>query len=246
MGRAIAAALTAKGTHTVVASRTPEELAESVAAAGDLADSFACDVAEPQQVDDLIRFVLDKHGRIDVLVCTHGTYQGGSTAYDLPLAQFDRTMAVNLRSCFYVAQQAAAAMRDRGEGGRIVFVSSMNGLASQTNALDYDVSKAALLGLTRALAVELAPQAITVNALAPGWVRTSMSEGELVHLEGAGLVMNPLRTVGTVEDIAGAAAWLTDPATNFVTGTTVTVDGGQTAMLPLPWDPAAPSAFEGA
>jgi NAD(P)-dependent dehydrogenase (short-subunit alcohol dehydrogenase family) len=244
MGRAIAESLTAKGTRTVVASRTESQLAESVAAAGELADSFVCDVSDPDQIDDLVRYTVSTHGRLDILVCAHGIYQGGGTVLDLSLDQFDHTMAVNLRSCFHVAKRAAEAMRDGGDGGRMVFISSMNGIASQTNAVDYDVSKVALLGLTRALALEFAPFAITVNAIAPGWVRTTMSEEELEHLDAEGLVMNPLQRVGAVEDIAGAAAWLTDPGTNFVTGTTVTVDGGQTAMLPLPWDPSAPSAFD--
>lgn len=237
MGRAIASALADQGTRTVVASRTPADLEATAAAGGGSILSFACDASVPEQVDALMEFTLKKLGAPDILVCAQGVYEGSKPAFDLSLEQFDRTMAINLTSCFYCAQSAGRAMRDAGKPGRIVFISSMNGLQSQTQAVDYDVSKAALLGLARALAVEWAPVDITVNAIAPGWVRTAMSEDELEHLEGEGLIMNPVGKVGTPEQIAKAALWLTDGDNEFVTGTTVTVDGGQTAMLPLPWKP---------
>ncbi|MBS1882427.1 MAG: SDR family oxidoreductase [Actinobacteria bacterium] len=238
MGRAIARAYAERGTRVVVASRTVAEL-EETAAASDLITAFACDAAEPDQVEALFEFVRAEHGRVDALVCCQGVYQGGVRAFDLPLEQWDHTMAVNLRGVWLCAQAAGRLMRDGGRGGRMVFISSMNGLASQTYAVDYDVSKAAVNGLARALAVEFAPEKITVNAIAPGWIRTEMSAAELAELESEGLVMNPLGEVGTPEQIALATLWLTDPGNGFVTGTVVTVDGGQTAMLPLPWNPAA-------
>jgi 3-oxoacyl-[acyl-carrier protein] reductase len=183
MGRAICLALAEQGLRVVAASRTASDLEETTALGGDAVGSFVCDVADPAQVGALFAHVAETFGRLDVLVCSQGIYQGGAPALEISLDQFDRTMSVNLRSAFLCAQHAGRAMREGEEGGRIVFISSMNGQASQTHAADYDASKAALNGLTRALAVELAPERITVNAIAPGWIRTAMSSAEIEELE---------------------------------------------------------------
>jgi NAD(P)-dependent dehydrogenase (short-subunit alcohol dehydrogenase family) len=219
----------------VAVARTAADLEETCAGTPDAIRPIVCDVADAQAVDELFDIILADLGRVDVLVCSHGIYAGGVPALELDLERFDRTMAVNVRGSLACAQRAGRVMRDGGDGGRIVFISSMNATASQAGAADYDASKAALEGLTRALAVDLAEHRITVNAIAPGWIRTPMSAEELEHLEREGLVMNPLHTVGTTADIARAALWLTDRANGFVTGAVIRVDGGQTAMLPIPW-----------
>jgi NAD(P)-dependent dehydrogenase (short-subunit alcohol dehydrogenase family) len=245
MGRAVAHAFAERGARVVVASRTAAEL-ERTAALAEGITAFPCDVADPAQVESLLSHVREELGRLDALVCCHGIYEGGIEALEVPLEQWDRTMAVNVRSMLVCAQLAGRLMRDGGRGGRMVLVSSMNGQASQTHAVAYDVSKAAVNGLARALAVELGRDGITVNAIAPGWIRTEMSAEELGELEAGGLVMNPLGEVGTVEQIALAAIWLTDPGNGFVTGAVINVDGGQTAMLPMPWDPSGAAAGPGA
>lgn len=242
MGRAVVRAFAARGVRVVAASRTLAELEETAAGATGEVRPFACDLADPAQVEALFEFAAAELGALDILVCCHGVYLGGSPALEMPLAQFDRTLAINLRSILDCAQHAGRAMQATGRGGRMVFISSMNGQAAQTRALDYDISKAAVDALARGLAVELAPDKITVNSIAPGWIRTEMSAEELVELEGKGLVMNPLGEVGTPDQIALATIWLTDPANSFTTGTVVTIDGGQTAMLPLPWNPTTVTA----
>jgi NAD(P)-dependent dehydrogenase (short-subunit alcohol dehydrogenase family) len=242
VGRAVARAVAARGVRVVAAARTLAERAETAAGAAGEVRPVACDLADPAGVEALFEFAVAELGALDILVCCHGVYLGGTPALEMPLAQFDRTLAINLRSILDCAQRAGQAMRAAGRGGRMVFISSMNGQAAQTMALDYDVSKAAVDALARGLAVELAADKITVNAIAPGWIRTEMSAEELVELEGKGLVMNPLGEVGSPDQIALATLWLTDPANGFTTGTVVTIDGGQTAMRPLPWNPTEVTA----
>jgi NAD(P)-dependent dehydrogenase (short-subunit alcohol dehydrogenase family) len=233
MGRQIAWSLASAGTHVVAAARTASDLSATVAGApsGCTIIPRPCDVSDPDEVDALFDEILAEHGRLDVLVCSHGLYRAGGSALELPLAQFDRTMAVNLRGTLHCAQRAGLAMRAGCRGGRIVLISSINGEASQTGAADYDISKAAVNGLCRAFAVELARDTITVNAIAPGWIRTPMSAEELDHLEPTGIALNPSHRVGLPEDIALAVMWLTDPKNSYVTGTVIRIDGGQGAAL---------------
>jgi NAD(P)-dependent dehydrogenase (short-subunit alcohol dehydrogenase family) len=235
IGLGVAEAFVGAGAVVAVASRTERDLDIAVRhlGAGQNVSAHVCDVANEADVSELIRDVVELHGRLDILVCSHGVYAGVRALTEITVEEFDHTIGVNLRGTFLAARAAVEHMIAQGVGGRVVLISSMNALASQVGAADYDASKAGMHGLMRAMAVELAPKRITVNAIAPGWIRTEMSAPELEQLRDR--VLNPSRRVGAPADIARAGLWLVDPANQYVTGTTVVVDGGQTAMLAAPW-----------
>jgi NAD(P)-dependent dehydrogenase (short-subunit alcohol dehydrogenase family) len=240
IGREIARVLAARGARVAAASRTRAELetlaTEQEAGGRELA-AYPCDVSRAAAARSLIAWTTERFGVPDIVVCSHGVATE-RPFLELSERQWDETLAVNLKGCFLVGQAAARAMVGAGRPGRIVFVSSTNALAAEPDASDYDASKAGLHGLTRSMALALGPHGITVNAVAPGWVRTSLTEPILTEeLTSGELVVNPVGRIGEPVDIARAVAWLVDPSSSFVNGAVLVVDGGQSAMLPLPWRP---------
>jgi NAD(P)-dependent dehydrogenase (short-subunit alcohol dehydrogenase family) len=237
IGRGVAGSLLAEGARVVVASRTQADLDETLRLLSDGGEIAAerADVSEPASVRSLIDAVRRRFGGLDILVCSHGVYDADSPFLDVSVEQWDRTLGINLRGTFLCGQGAARAMVDQGRGGRIINISSINGLASEPECADYNASKAAMLGLTRSMAIDLARHGITANVVAPGWIRSPMSAPYLTdEILSGKQTFNLVRRVGEPEDIGGAVAWLADPTTTYVTGVTIVVDGGQTAMLPMP------------
>jgi NAD(P)-dependent dehydrogenase (short-subunit alcohol dehydrogenase family) len=234
IGRAAAGCLLEQGASVALAARTAAELnAAAEALAEESVFVRPTDVANDDDVAGLVADVLGRFGRLDALVCSHGVSPPSMPIPSAEPASFRETLAINLVGTFVCATEAVKAMIAQGEGGRIVALSSVLGSRAQPGSCAYNVSKSGVEGLVRTLALDLAEYDITANAVAPGWVDTEMAAPELESL--AGLVLNPLDRVGRPEEIGRLIAWLAGPESSYVTGTVITIDGGQTATVPMPW-----------
>src|SRR3954447_1910059 len=236
IGRGIARSLLEEGMTVVVASRTQSDLDQACDELGPVGaiGAVRCDVSDPAQVAALFDEVERRHGALDALVCCHGVVDY-VPFLDITEEQWDRTLAINLKGSFLCGQAAARRMVERGTPGRIVFISSINGLAAEPESADYCASKAGIHLLARGMACDLAAQGITVNVVAPGWVRSPMSAPYLSEDVMSGQRrFNPVGRVGEPQDIGHAVAWLVQPEASYLTGAIIPVDGGQTALLPMP------------
>lgn len=208
-----------------------ERVAESLDV-GDRLLGVPADVGVVEDCDRLVATVLARLGRIDVLVNNAGVYTP-LPFLDLTADSWDALTDINVRGPVLIGGAVARAMRDRGDGGRIVNISSTNGIMSEAQFAHYNASKAAIMSLTRTMAVELAEHDILVSSVAPGWVLTPLSEDYVATLTTEALArISPLKRVGTAAEIAGAVAFLCGPDATYVTGVTLPVDGGLTAMHP--------------
>lgn len=230
IGKAIALALGRSGAKVVCVARNVEKLAETVAAivaAGGQAEARPCDVTDSASVEKLVEEVMTAHGRLDILINNAGITRD-TLLLRMDDAQWDDVLNTNLRGMFIFTRAAAKAMLQR-KYGRIINISSVVGFMGNPGQANYSASKAGMIGFTRTVARELGGRKITVNAVAPGLIESDMTEvlPEAVRDEFKKRV--PVKRLGTAEEVATAVLFLASPAASYITGQTLTVDGGLTA-----------------
>lgn len=226
LGRAIAAAMAEAGARVTIIGRRSDVLEKAATEIDGDVHAYAADLGD---LDAIPRHVaaLEAAAPIDILVNNAGTHHKAPT-FETTDTDMERVISVNLFGTFSLTREVARAMATR-RGGSILMISSMTALLGLPAVSSYTASKSALTGLTRQLAVEFGPLGIRVNAIAPGFIETDMNRG-LFEADPARLDRilgrTPMGTLGTPEDVAGAALYLASPAARFVTGVCLAVDGG--------------------
>jgi NAD(P)-dependent dehydrogenase (short-subunit alcohol dehydrogenase family) len=193
------------------------------------AEALCCDVASEAEVDDAFRETVRRFGKVDACFANAGVGGGGRTAFsERSAAEWRRVLAVNLDGVFYTFRAASRHMITRGEGGRLVGTASLAAIEGAARNEHYAASKAGMLGMIRALAVELARHRITANAILPGWIDTAMTSPLIGNAKFASQVLQrvPLRRWGTGADFGGVAVYLMSSASSFHTGDCLVIDGG--------------------
>jgi NAD(P)-dependent dehydrogenase (short-subunit alcohol dehydrogenase family) len=191
------------------------------------------DVADVDFIRHIVSQAVSTFGRIDIAIANAGiTLFGDFLTY--PPESFHRVMQVNLAGSFFLAQTAALQMKAQGDGGSILFMSSVTGHQAHKNLAAYGMSKAALEMLARSLVIELSPYKITVNTVAPGATMTERTAGD-TNYERTWSTITPMGRPATTRDIADAALFLVSRQARHITGQTLVVDGGWTAVSPEPY-----------
>jgi 3-oxoacyl-[acyl-carrier protein] reductase len=230
IGVSVVRALAAEGVHVAVLDRVRDEAMEGVLreveAMGRGAMGIEGDAADFQVAERAVDRVTGEWGGLDILVCSAGVTRD-RVSWKMTREEWDEVLRVNLTGTFACARAAGAAMRGRGSGGRIVAMSSINGIRGKFGQANYAASKAGLHGLVKTLARELGPAGVTVNAVAPGLVRTPMTEGLPEEVIARAREETVTGRLTEAEDVAAAVVFLASGAAGQVTGQVLRVDGGQ-------------------
>jgi NAD(P)-dependent dehydrogenase (short-subunit alcohol dehydrogenase family) len=233
LGVTFAETLASAGAKVALAARSVDKLAavgEKIIRAGGAAAPFSCDVGDPAQVANLVSAVNAKWGHTDILVNNAGIVaEGGAVPEKVPHDLFAKTVQVNLMGVWYCCRDFGAAMLQRGQGGSIINIASIAGMAGWRDAAPaYQATKAAVINLTRNLACSWADRGVRVNALCPGWFPSELTTQffEVGDLGKHIASVTPMRRIGNVEELSGPLLYLASEASSFVTGTTLVVDGG--------------------
>jgi len=227
IGRACALELARAGATVALAARNEAKLAEAVAeieAAGGKAAAFALDIAGEESIKACARAVLDRFGKVEILVNNAGITRDG-LMLRMKRADWDDVLNTNLTGTFLLTQALLSAML-KNRWGRIVNISSVVGRTGQAGQVNYAASKAGLIGFTRAMAREVASRGVTVNAVAPGYIETPMTAVLDEKQRTAMLAGIPLGRPGTDLEIAQAVAFLASDAAAYITGHVLDVNGG--------------------
>jgi NAD(P)-dependent dehydrogenase (short-subunit alcohol dehydrogenase family) len=233
IGKAIAEGFAAHGAKVAISSRKAdacERVAQEIRDQGGEAIAVPCNVSDRAQLENLVAKTREAWGRIDIAVCNAAVNPFYGSAFDIPDSAFQKVMDVNIGSVMALCKMVAPEMRERKDGALII-VSSNGGRHGSTVLGAYAISKAADMQMTRNLALELGPDNVRVNCIAPGLVKTDFARAlwENPELNRTRSAETPLRRLGEPEDIAGIAVYLASKAGSWTTGQTFVVDGGADA-----------------
>ena len=231
LGRAMAAGLAGAGADLLLVDVLADVLEQT---AGDIShetgrkiDHLSADVGNSDSLESIVTTCVDRFGRLDILVNNAATTVRKPFAEITP-EQFDRIMAVNTKAAYFLSQHAARQMIRQGSGGKIVNMASLTSEIGMHNITAYGASKGGVYALTKGLAVELAPHGICVNAIAPGFFVTDLTSPVWESPEKQAWIRSriPLGRPGSPEDIVGTAVYLASPASDYLTGRVIFLDGG--------------------
>jgi 3-oxoacyl-[acyl-carrier protein] reductase len=227
IGRATSLALAEAGAKVAIAARNTEKLASlaaEIAVAGGEALSVPMDVADPAQVKTGFQQLLAKFGKLDILI-NNAAITRDTLALRMKLEDWDAVLRTNLTGAHLCIQQALGAMLKQ-RAGRIINITSVVAETGNAGQANYVASKAGLIGLTRAIAVEVASRSITVNAIAPGFIATPMTDPLSQEIKDKMKSMIPLGRFGTDRDVAAAIVFLASDEAGYITGQVLDVNGG--------------------
>jgi 3-oxoacyl-[acyl-carrier protein] reductase len=227
IGREIALTFANEGAAVVICDVNAEmarETAEEFAAKGHKAVSFGCDVTRLAEVEELVNKILDKFGKIDILVNNAGITKD-NLLLRMSEQDWDAVLNVNLKGVFICTKVITKVMLKQKKG-KIINIASIIGIMGNAGQANYAASKAGIIGFTKSMARELASRSINVNAVAPGYIQTAMTDKLSEEARNRMLANIPLGKLGTPADVAGVCLFLASPESDYITGQTIVVDGG--------------------
>ena len=227
IGQSISMILAQNGAHVVCVSRNindVQSVADKITHQKFNASAASCDISDSNNVTELVKDIIEKHGRIDILINNAGITRD-NLLMRMSEDDWNEVVNVNLKAAF-TAIKAASRSMIKQRSGRIINISSVVGLIGNAGQVNYAASKAGLIGMTKSVAREFASRGITANCIAPGYVETQMTNKLTDEVKSSLNEQIPLGRIGNVEDIAYAVAFLASDEASYITGQTLAVDGG--------------------
>ena len=228
IGREVAIMLAAKGAIVIVnyngSAAKAEEVVKEIEMLGGKAEAVQCNVSDYEKAEELLSYVIKQYGKVDILVNNAGITRD-NLLMKMSEEDFDDVLNTNLKGAFNCIRHVARQMLKQ-KGGRIINMSSVSGVLGNAGQANYCASKAGLIGLTKSVARELASRGITVNAVAPGFIDTEMTQVLPEAVKAAAVEQIPMKHFGSTKDIANTVVFLASEEAGYITGQVSSVDGG--------------------